>query len=395
MSATIGTGISVKLDSFAAGKEAALSAYYQIGKKDPDIIITFISTIFDQEAVIKGIHSVIRDTPLIGCSSMGSISAYGSHKNSVAVSIISSDSIKFSCGIGYNVSKSPRLAGHQAAKQASDSMRNPKQVYMMFSDSLAGNSADILRGGQEALGTSFPIIGGGACNKSCIEKTYQYINSEIHTDSVTGVLLSGGVKLAMGQSSGWQPIGKPHKVTKAKSNIIKEIDKKPAVELYEEYFEKSFEELKNDGICKLGLSYPVGAAWGSKDKGYLTRVPLLIEEAGGLVLNADIREEEDIRLMIGDKDMVLESAKDAALEAVGNSKNAKIKFAVIFSDIARLLLLRKDADREVEIVKEIVGKNIPIMGCYTFGEYAPFNADESEGQCHFNNQSISITLFTE
>lgn len=387
MSTVIGTGISTKLDSFMAGKEAALSSYYQIGRSDPSIIITFISPIFDQEAVIKGIHSVIRDTPLVGCSSAGSISIHGSHKDSVAVFIISSNSIEFSCGIGYDISKNSRLAGSKAAKQAYSHAHNIKQAYIMLSDSLAGNNTDTLRGSQEILGTRFPIIGGGAA--------YQYINNEIFTDSTAGVLVSGDIRLGIGKSIGWQPIGKPHKVTKAKLNIIKEIDKKIAVELYEEYFEKSFEEIKNEGIAKLGINYPIGMRLANKDRDYLTRVPLGIEENGSLMLNADIREGEDISLMIGDKDLILESARKASLEALNDIKNAKIKFALVFSDIARLLLLRKDADKEIGIVKEVIGRNIPILGCYTSGEYAPFDTAELKGQCHFNNHSISVILFSE
>ncbi|MCX5692588.1 MAG: FIST C-terminal domain-containing protein [Candidatus Omnitrophica bacterium] len=394
MPTVIGTGISTKLDSFAAGKEAALNAYYQIGKNEPSILIIFISTIFDQEIVIKGVYSIIKDVPLIGCSSIGSISTYGSSRDSVTVFIISSNSIGFSCGIGHDISKNPRLAGHNAARQASNSKHNPKQAYIMLSDSLTGNNADILRGSQEALGTSFPIIGGGACDKACFQKTYQYMGNEIRTNSVAGVLVSGDMKLGIGKSSGWQPIGKSHKITKAKSNIVKEIDKKIAVELYEEYFEKSFLELKNEGICALGINYPLGVRAGNGEE-YLTRVPLAIEENGSLVLNADIQEGEDISLMIGDKDLVLESAKKAVMEAMKDIKSAKIKFAVIFSDISRLLLLRKDAYKEIDIIKENIGKNTPILGCYTFGEYAPFIVNEYKGQCYFNNQSISIALFSE
>ncbi len=395
MATLIGTGISVKLNSFAAGKEAALSAYYQIGKNNPTIAIAFISTIFDQDMVLQGIHSIIKHAKLIGCSSIGSISTYGPKRDSVAVFIISSDSIEFTCGIGLGVSKNSRLAGHNASKQSSDSAHKPKQAYMLFSDSFSGNSADILRGAQEALGTSFPIIGGGSCNTDCTKKTYQYIGSEIKTDSVTGVLFSGDIKLGMGQSSGWQPIGKPHKITKARSNIIKEIDKKIAVELYQEYFEKPFEEFQKERICKLGVHYPIGLRWPGDSKKYITRVPLKTEDTGSLVMNGNIQEGQDISLMIGDKDAVLESAREAALEAIGNIKGYKIKFAVIFSDIARLLLLRKDAHKEIEIIKKVIGKNTPILGCYTFGEYASFNTGESKGQSHFNNQSISITLFAE
>ena len=398
MATVIGTGISAKLDSFMAGKEAALSAYHQIGKSNPIIVITFISTIFDQEAAIKGIHSIIRDVPLIGCSSIGSISNYGSNKDSVAVFMICSDSIRFSCGTGDKVSENSRLAGSKAAMKMLDSTRKsgPKQAYMMFSESMSGNSADILRGSQEMLGTSLSIIGGGACSKSCLQQTYQYMDTEIKTDSVTGVLISGDLRLGIGNSNGWQPIGKPHKITMAKSNTIKEIDRKMAVGIYEEYFEKSFDELKNEGICKLGINYPIGIRQADINKEYLTRVPLTIEGNGFLVLNGDIQEGEDVNLMIGDKDLVLESAKKAATEAMNGIKGAKISFAVMFSDIARLLLLRNDAYKEIEIVKEIIGRDIPILGCYTFGEYAPFNTAESTiGQSRFTNNSISITLFSE
>jgi hypothetical protein len=397
MATVIGTGISTKLDSFAAGKEAALSAYYQIGKNDPGIIIAFISTIFNQEIAIKGIYSVIRDVLLIGCSSLGSISAYGSHRDSVAVFIISSDSVSFSCGIGDKVSKNPRLSGSKAAIKALGLMHKSKlkQTYLMFSDSMAGNSADILRGSQEILGTSFLIMGGGASNKSCIQKTYQYLNKEIQTDAVTGVLISGDIRIGIGKSNSWQPIGISHKVTKAKSNTIKEIDKKKAVEIYEEYFEKSFENPKNEGICKLGINYPIGIRCMDKNNGYLTRVPIAIGENGSLILNGDIWEGVNINLMIGEKDLVLESAKKAAIEAMNDIKEARINFAVMFSDISRFLLLRNNAYKEIDIVKEIIGRKIPILGCYTFGEYVPFATNEPNSRPWFDNHSIVIALFSE
>ena len=397
MATLIGSGISTKLDSFMAGKEAASNAYYQLGKNEPDIIITFISTIFDPKETIRGIRLVTKDAPLIGCSSIGSISTYGSHKDSVAVFLIVSDSIIFSCGTVYNASKNPRLAGSKAAIKAFGSTRKTKtkQAYMMFSDGMSGNNADILRGSQEVLGTSFPIIGGGTCSNSRAQKTYQYMENEIQTDSVVGVIISGDLRLGIGKSSGWKPIGKPHKVTWAKSNIIKEIDEKMAVEIYKEYFEKSFEELKNEEICKLGITYPLGISCMDYNDDYLTRVPLSIEENGGLVLNGDIKEDEDIRLMIADKDLILESAKKAALEAINDIKNAKIKFAIMFSNIGRILVLGNDAYKEIEIIKETIGRNIPILGCYTFGEYAPFNINESMSQYNFNNHSISLALFSE
>ncbi|MDO8603111.1 MAG: FIST N-terminal domain-containing protein [Candidatus Omnitrophota bacterium] len=398
MATLIGTGISTKLDSLAAGKEAALSAYHQIEKNNPSILIIFISAIYIQHEAIKGVRSIIKDTPLIGCSSIGSISSYGSNQNSVTVFIISSDSIKFFCGTGDKVSNNSRLAGSKAALKAFGSIKNRgiKQAYLMFSDGVSGNSADILRGAQEVLGTYFPIIGGGACNNLYGSKASQYADNEIHNDSVIGAIISGNLVLGMGQSSCWQPIGKPHKVTKANSNIIKEIDKKAAVKIYEDYFEISPQEITNDWIFKLGIRYPLGIRQTDENKNYITRIPLMAGDNGSLALNADIKEDEDISLMISDKDLILESAKNAAKEALSYIKDTKIKFAVMFSDISRLLLLRNDAYKEIDIVKETIGKETPILGCYTLGEYGLFNATESAGsQYCFNNHSISITLFSE
>ena len=394
MDTLIGIGVSTKLDSFAAGKEAAKNAAYQLESHHANILIVFISPIFDQEEAIQGIRSIIPETPLIGCSTAGTITAFGALRNSIGVCAIKSDTMSFSCGAGNDISKNPRLAGNEAAKQSSKLKEVARQLYIMFCDGLSGNATDILRGAQEIFGTSFPIIGGTSSDDFQFQKTYQYFNDTIYTDSVVGLLVSGNAKLGIGKSHGWQPIGKPHIITKARSNIIKEIDKKRAVELYEDYLGKSYNELTTEGIAKLGFSYPLGIQPREKTE-YLTRVPLKIEEGGSLTLSAEIPERTDINLMIGDRGMALEAAKNACLEASRGIKPSKIKFVLIFSDIARLQLLRKGPQTEVEIIKDIFGKNIPFFGCYTCGEYAPLDVQEHKGQFYFHNQVISVTTISE
>ena len=214
MTTEIGIGISTNFDSFNAGKEAARSTFYQLNRKKPDILIVFISTTFDQEEAIKGIHSIIKGAPLVGCSSVGSITASGSIRNSVTVCGISSDSISFSYGVGNEITKNPRLAGSKAAKQSSGLTNTTTKAYIMFCDALSGNGADILRGAQEVLGTSFPIIGGSATDDLSFQKTYQYLNNNIYTDSIIGLCINGNINIGIGVAHGWQPIGMPHKITR-------------------------------------------------------------------------------------------------------------------------------------------------------------------------------------
>lgn len=392
----VGLGLSAKLDSFGAGREAAQSAYYQVKRQSPDLIIAFISTIFNQVEAINGIRSIIRESPLIGCSSTGSIATTGAFRNSVSVFTISSDSMTFSLGEAKRVSKNARLAGYEAANQAFSKSAREKttKAFMMFSDSLSGNGADILRGVQEVLGTSFPIIGGSAADELRFQKTYQYLNNSIYTDSIVGLLISGNIDIVIGKAHGWQPIGKPHRITKARSNVIREIDRRAAVGLYEEYFGKSLEELKNEGIGKLGINYPLGIRMKGK-KEYLTRAPLRLEDNGSLVLNAEIHEGEYVNLMMGDKNLCLDATRDMCGEIDKKIYNRNISFATVFSDIARYNLLRNDARKEIEIIKEHFGKNTPVIGCYTYGQYSSPGKYEYKGWSNFHNQTLSMAVFSE
>jgi hypothetical protein len=395
MATITGIGVSTKLDSFAAGKEAANEAYSQIGKTYPDIVLVFISTIFNNRTVIKGIRSIINEATLItGCSTASSITSLGSFKNSVTVCAIKSDSISFSCGIGTEVRKNPRLAGREAARQALDSRETTRQAYIILSDSLNVNSTDILRGSQEIMGTKFPIIGGSASDNLQFQRTYQYFNNTIYTDSIIGILISGNIKIGTGKAHGWHPIGKPHKITKSEFNIIKEIEDRNAIELYKEYMGKGLDELKLGGIAKLGLSYPLGIPLEEKEE-YLIRIPLEILDDKNLMLSAEINEAEDINLMMGDKKSALEAAKKACREALENIEKSNIKFAIVFSDIGRLHLFKNEPQSETEIIKEILGEDIPFFGCYTLGEYAPINSAEDTGQSYSQSHIISVTVFSE
>ncbi|MBU4312169.1 MAG: FIST C-terminal domain-containing protein [Candidatus Omnitrophica bacterium] len=396
MATIVGLGLSTKLDSFGAGREAAQGAYYQVKRQTPNLIIVFISTIFSQVEAMKGIRSIMRESPLIGCSSAGSIVTTGIFRNSVSVFAIRSDSISFSLSMAKRVSKNARSAGYEVANQAftKSSKEKTTKAFMMFSDSLSGNGADILRGAQEVLGTSFPIIGGSAADELRFQKTYQYLNNSIYTDSIAGLLISGDIDIVIGKAHGWQPIGKPHRITKARSNIIREIDGRTAVELYEEYFGKSLEELKNYGIGKLGISYPLGIRMKGKNE-YLIRAPLRLEDSGSLVLNAEIPEGEDVNLMMGDKNLCLDATRDMCSEVNKDIYARNISFVTVFSDIARYNLLRNNAREEIEIIKEHFGKNTPIIGCYTYGQYSSPGKYEYKGWSNFHNQALSIAVFSE
>lgn len=393
MATKIGIGVSTKLDSASAGKESAREAQLRL-KEHPDILFVFISPIFEQEEVIKGIRSVIKDSLLVGCSSVGSITSNGYFSGAVTVCAVNSSTINFSAGVGLNIGQNARTAGNKSVKESINPKDPGRQLYIMFTNCLSGNMADVLRGAQEILGTSFPIIGGCSNDNFEFSKTYQYFNNNILTDSAVGVLVGGTVGVGIGIAHGWRPVGKTHKITRSSFNIVKEIDRSPAIELYNEYLGKARGELIKEGIGKLGCNYPLGVHIKGKNK-YLTRSPIRIEDNEALILGAEMPERGDVNLMIGDKNLALDAVKEACGEALKNIRTKDIAFAIVFSDMARLQLLRQDSYREAEIIKEVLGRDVPFFGCYTCGEYAPIDLyDGYSGQSYFHNQAIIIALFS-
>lgn len=401
MALKVGIGQSKNPKGFWAGKEAAQFALRNLRQDFPHLAIVFISGSYEQEKTIEGIKSILGEVPLVGSSTAGEFTNLGTSRHSVIVILLKCDELQFAIGWGEGISVNSRQAGHKSALTANRRFieREPqgelkRKVFLIFPDGLTGNCADVLRGIQEILGRSFPIVGGSSGDDFLFKKTCQYCHRLVLTESVVGVLMGGNLNFGIGSRHGWKPLGKPHKVTKAIANIIYEIDNQPAIKIYEEYFGKDAMELKSEPLASLAILYPLGMAVKGEEE-YLLRNPNSVTEEGALVCGAEVPEGEEIRLMIGNKESVLEAASNAALNALKNLHGAKAKIVFAFSSISRDKLLGRYKNQEIEMVKKVFGKNIPIVGFYTYGEQAPLTSEINIGQAYFQNASFTVLAIGE
>ena len=67
-----------------------------------------------------------------------------------------------------------------------------------------------------------------------------------------------------------------------------------------------------------------------------------------------------------------------------------MSFAFVFDSVSRYILLGRQANKELEIIKEGLGNDTPIIGIYTYGEQAPLRAIKYQGKTYFHNQTITI-----
>ena len=388
MTTTIGW--STHTDPLLAGREAAERAARRLSLHAPKLAIVFGSSWFDQRLLVDGVRSITGSTPLIGASTAGEIVPEGPISHSCVVVLIASNTLSIHVGMGEGMDRAPREAGRQAAALAiRDFNGASRRGFLLLADGLFTSYADVIRGLQEVLGTSFLIVGGMAGDDLRFTQTYQYCNDRVMSRSVVGALFGGPLTIGLGCEHGFAPISKPRQITRSYANVLIQLDGHPAASVYEEYFGHDVvERLREEGLTRQGIAYPLGMR--SETTGqWLLRNVVSFGEDGSLVCSGEVREGTWLQLMIGSKDLALEAAYKAAQQAT-RSMN-RIGCVLIFdSAVRRMLLGSQHAALEISRIREAIGPTVPLAGCYTYGEQAPLGTAMTYEQITTQTGSVLV-----
>ncbi|MDP3794803.1 MAG: FIST N-terminal domain-containing protein [bacterium] len=399
MAIQAGVGLSKNKDSFQAGYEACKVAIEKSGGANPDLVIAFASVSFDQQALVNGIGEASEHATLVGCSDAGEITNEGPTQKAVAVMAIRTDQIKFTTGLGREVKAGAREAGRAVAKEIKEKSGEGLRALVMFPDVLTGNGADIVRGALDVLGPHFPIVGGAPGDDFLFQKTYEYRDAEVVSGAVAGLGLSGTFSMGIGVRHGWIPIGMPMKVTKSEGAVVHELDGRPAISIYEDYFGPKANELRDEPLARMAITYPLGIKAPEMDE-YLIRDPITVDEKGSITCAAEIPEGSEIRLMIGSKEKAVEAAEEAARKLMADlaAEGKQPKLTLMFNCIAREKLFAQKANDEIQAVMKIIGEDVPLLGFYTYGEQAPVGGEvRNMEKCNprFYNETVVIFAIGE
>lgn len=390
-----GVGLSQELGNHRqAAAQAAREALSKLEGETPSIAFCFSSIKYDQEAILAGVRDVLPKTIIAGGSAAGEITSWTTVFDGVNVLVISSDQIKFHIGYGTEVSADSFSAGAMAAKSVikENGNKNP-DLFIMLPDGMTGNGVDIVEGAKSVLGKNFPIIGGSLGDDYLFQKTYEYYQGKVISDAIVGIGISGNFSYGFGIRHGWEPVGLPLKVTKADGVKLQEIDGKPALKVYEEYFGKKSSELVREPLARIAYTYPLGIAVAGSDE-LLIRDPVIANEKGEITMAAAIPVGSTIRVMIGDRDKAIQAAKMAAEISMTQLRDAQPKFILMFNCMARNKLLGIRCNEENQIVQETIGKEVPMAGFYTYGEQGPLLGRKGT-PAYFHNETMTLLVVGE
>ncbi|MEJ2154111.1 MAG: FIST N-terminal domain-containing protein [Desulfobacteraceae bacterium] len=380
---------STQKDAFDAGNEATRKAVADL-TMDPIMLWVFGAVSYDQAKLLDGVAAAAPNVPIIGCTTDGEISSQGLSVNSVVVMALSSDSVQLQSAFVENLSNDSFRAGAQIGKALKGEGRRYIQV---FSDGLSGNADQIIQGIKSQMGDDVKIAGGTAGDGGDFKRTYQYFGNKILTDSIVAVAFQGQFGFGTGTACGWFPVGIAKKVTRAEGNMVYELDGQPALQAYERFLGKYAEHLP-----AVGVEYPLGLLDSdseAEDEGYfLCRATMGVDrKAGAIIFAGDVPEGSMVKMTIGNDGDIIRAAKQAAQSAMGklrkNNPALKPQAIFLYSCMARKIVLGSRTDEEIMAVKETVGEGVPIIGFYTYGEYAPIG--ECEVSC-FHNETATLTV---
>ncbi len=391
MSIRAGIGSSKEKNLVQAAQEALRQARQKLGNARPNLIIVFASGELSVPGLLKIISSVLPQTPIIGCSSSSIITATEILKHGVVIALLCLPVDVFfnTACVAASEKKSGKEIGEELGKKLLYAFKDMRRVFSItFSDSMAKADTGFLAGLQEKLGLIFPLLGASVTENPVYKQSQLYFNQNIMDNAACGILLGGRLNFTLSTKHGWKPLGKPRYVTKSNGNILHEIDGQPAVKVYEEYLATNIQKLRTE-IKRLSIFYPVGIHLGEENE-YLLRNAQEITEDGSMVMRGDIPEGSTIRFMISTKDTCLEAAREAAREVKNGLHSGKADFILILDSVWRALILGRQAKDELDIIKNELGNDVPMLGFYTAGEHAPLLTAGIHSKIHFHSQSITI-----
>lgn len=181
---------------------------------------------------------------------------------------------------------------------------------------------------------------------------------------VSGVLLSGKLKLATGLSQGCSLIGQKHAITACQRNIIKTLDGRPALDVLKE----DIGEILARDLTRIGGYIFVALPIKGSDTGdYLVRNLVGIDPNDGLIAIGDL-PQEGMTLQFAKRDA--QTAREDLVRMVRKVKERIVgepKGALYHSCLGRGRHLFGDDSEELKLIQDELG-DIPLVGFYANGE---------------------------
>jgi hypothetical protein len=371
-------------DSLSAITEVLEQCQQSLSGASPQAGILFAAIDFEHTPILNQICEAYPGIELIGGTTDGEMSSIlGFEQDSLTLMLFCSDNITIRAGIGRDISQDLNAAIQTAIVQAKTGHTDPIKLCITLPESLTTSAVLILDNLNQALGRKVPVFGGLTADRWQFKQTYQFYKTEVYSDAIPILLISGSILFSHSVASGWNPIGKRGKVTKAAQNVVYEIDGQPALDFYHHYL----------GRMPPSSEYPL-AVFDVNDTHYYMRAPSGVydPEVGSVTFFGDIPEEAIVQITETTHDRILSASRTSMMQALQNYPGKEPAAALYFSCASRRQILGTRTKEEYALTQTCLTQSLPSCGFYTNGEISPL---EEQGISYFHNETFITLLIGE
>lgn len=355
-----------------------------IGEVQLVLVFGSVATLSDLAAMDK-LRGAYPQAHFLGCSTAGEILGTEISDETLAVTAIHFESTQIK---GLQLKIGSAADSFSIGQQLGQALTGPDLVHVfVLSEGLNINGSELVNGLSKSLPTGVAITGGLAGDGAAFKKTIAFWDNQPLANNIAAVGFYGKkLQVSYGSMGGWDPFGPYRLITKAKNNILYELDNKPALALYKNYLGDKAKELPASGLLfPLNIKHSDGTE--------LVRTILAVNEADqSMTFAGDIPEGASARLMKANFDRLIDGAQGAAKNTAAGLNQLAADLAILISCVGRKLVLGPRTEEELDSVREVLGAQASLTGFYSYGEIAPF---QSGTKCELHNQTMTITAFKE
>lgn len=359
----VGLGQAEHIDTRTAVESVISQCRQKLSGDQPQAGVVFAGINFDHRLMLDEIQHNFPNIDLIGCTTAGEFSSsYGFSDDSISLMVFYSDEIEIGIGVGRSLSENPEAAVQSAVSQASGGLSKPASICLAFPDGYNMAFDQIMKMLNVALGKDCSVF-GGAAGTLWYEKTttHQFFRNEILTDAMPIMTFGGPLEYSFTIANSWRPIGKKAEITEAEGRLVKSIGNFKAVDFYRHYLGDHSEPAREFIL----------AVFEEDDVQSYLRAPIDYNPDGSITFSESIPQGATVQLTEAIREVIVEDTKSTSEKISRQITDLEPAFAMAFSCAFRKEILGTRVEQELQILKDHLPQQLPIIGFYSFGEIAP------------------------
>lgn len=381
------------IDTEDAIEELITQSLRQLAGAVPKAGLIYFGIETDTALVSERLLNLWPDLQLVGSSTWGEISPdHGFTEDGMVLCLLYGDDVAFSTAY-FDAKSAPDAAQLEKlftspvdvkGELDGDNASVFPKLSLLITDIVFFRHTELLL---EKLGDLMPdtlFFGGAAADAWEFKEVKQLCGRETLGTGCVFLNIYGDVKVSTAVDSGWDAMGKRGVVTRSEGHVCYEIDNKPALNFYSEGFSQPLMPKKGElPIClydEQGNRLFLRTCFGEYDA-----------EAGSISFLGNIPEGATAELSTITQTSMVRGVSEsvAAVLKSYEESNTKPALALFSSCAARRVIFGTNVNKETGAIREVLPKDIPFLGFYTYGEIC---RSHHEGSAVFHNQTFAALL---